>query len=66
MKPIRTSRVERWGDGEKAILGLISSNHRKPLLKPVISGLFSHMKEKVVLCILSLFPLVTATNRTLK
>lgn len=42
-------------NGEKAILDLILSHHIKPLLKLVISGLFSHMNQKTVLCYLSHF-----------
>ena len=36
-------------NGEKAILGLILSHHINPLLKLVISGLFSHTNQETVL-----------------
>lgn len=36
-------------NGEKAILGLILCHHINPVLKLVISGLFSHMNQETVL-----------------
>lgn len=39
-----------WRNGKEAMLALISTNQMKCLLKLVISGLFGHVNQKIVLC----------------